>query len=139
MKKLFILCAVLFAAGCSADNAPAVGADRDAHGCISSAGYTFSALKDKCVRLWEEGVTLLPSDMQDGAVMAAYAILQDSKGELYLPGRTTPITMGQQYVGGQAQYNATDASGWKLTQTGPSSWQLENNGAVKYQTAKALN
>lgn len=134
MKKIIFLTAVLFAAGCSADNAPAVGADRDAHGCIGSAGYTFSALKNKCVRLWEEGITLLPADTQNGAVMAAYAILQENKGELFLPGRVTPINLGQQYVGGQAQYNATDASGWKLVQTGASSWQLENGGVAKYKT-----
>ena len=134
MKKILFLTAVLFAAGCSADNAPAVGADRDAHGCIGSAGYTYSALKDKCVRLWEEGITLLPAETQDGAMMAAYAVLQDNKGELYLPGRTTPIALGQQYVGAQAQYSAADASGWKLTQTGAAAWQLENGGTVKYKT-----
>lgn len=134
MKKIIFLTALTLVAGCSADNAPAAGADRDAHGCIGSAGYTYSALKEKCVRLWEEGITLLPAETQDGAVMAAYAILQDNKGELYLPGRTTPIVLGQQYVGSQAQFSATDASGWKLTQTTATAWQLENGGTVKYKT-----
>ena len=128
---MLFLATALFVAGCSADNSPAVGTDRDAHGCIGSAGYTFSALKDKCVRLWEEGISLLPAETQGGAVMAAYAILQDNKGELYLPGRTTPIVLGQQYAGSQAQFSATDASGWKLTQTGASSWQLENGGVIR--------
>jgi len=31
-----------------------VGADRDAHGCIGSAGYLWCAGKQKCVRPWEE-------------------------------------------------------------------------------------
>lgn len=31
-----------------------VGNDRDKHGCISSAGYTWSQAQNKCVRLWEE-------------------------------------------------------------------------------------
>jgi hypothetical protein len=31
-----------------------VGADRDAHGCIGSAGYTWCAVKNKCLRTWEE-------------------------------------------------------------------------------------
>lgn len=31
-----------------------VGGDRDAHGCIGSAGYTWCAAKNKCLRVWEE-------------------------------------------------------------------------------------
>ncbi|GMI48348.1 hypothetical protein TrCOL_g8842 [Triparma columacea] len=30
-----------------------VGGDRDSHGCIGSAGYTWCAGKSKCVRPWE--------------------------------------------------------------------------------------
>ncbi len=31
-----------------------VGNDRDEHGCIGSAGYTWCAAKEKCLRIWEE-------------------------------------------------------------------------------------
>lgn len=31
-----------------------VGGDRDEHGCIGSAGYTYCVAKDKCIRSWEE-------------------------------------------------------------------------------------
>ena len=34
--------------------APIVGGDRDAHGCIGSAGYTWCEVKNKCLRTWEE-------------------------------------------------------------------------------------
>jgi hypothetical protein len=30
------------------------GSDRDAHGCIGSAGYTWCGAKNKCLRTWEE-------------------------------------------------------------------------------------
>jgi len=33
---------------------PMVGNDKDAHGCIGSAGYTWCAVKNKCLRVWEE-------------------------------------------------------------------------------------
>ena len=37
-----------------APSVPAVvGGDRDAHGCIGSAGYTWCAREDACVRPWE--------------------------------------------------------------------------------------
>jgi hypothetical protein len=31
-----------------------VGGDRDEHGCIGSAGYSWCAVKNKCLRTWEE-------------------------------------------------------------------------------------
>ncbi len=31
-----------------------VGGDRDEHGCIGSAGYSWCELKQKCLRVWEE-------------------------------------------------------------------------------------
>jgi len=31
-----------------------VGGDRDSHGCIGSAGYTWCEAKQKCLRPWEE-------------------------------------------------------------------------------------
>jgi len=33
---------------------PLVGGDRDEHGCIGSAGYSWCAEKQKCLRIWEE-------------------------------------------------------------------------------------
>ncbi len=33
---------------------PVVGGDKDAHGCIGSAGYTWCEAKQKCLRTWEE-------------------------------------------------------------------------------------
>ncbi len=35
-------------------NEPLVGGDRDEHGCIGSAGYTWCETKQKCLRVWEE-------------------------------------------------------------------------------------
>ena len=31
-----------------------VGGDRDEHGCIGSAGYSWCEVKNKCLRVWEE-------------------------------------------------------------------------------------
>lgn len=35
-----------------------VGNDKDEHGCIASAGYTWSEVQKDCIRLWEKGVRL---------------------------------------------------------------------------------
>ncbi|MDD5146422.1 MAG: hypothetical protein PHN39_01605, partial [Candidatus Pacebacteria bacterium] len=31
-----------------------VGGDKDEHGCIGSAGYSWCSAKNKCLRVWEE-------------------------------------------------------------------------------------
>ena len=36
------------------EKAPLVGADRDSHGCIGSAGYSWCEAKAICIRVWEE-------------------------------------------------------------------------------------
>jgi hypothetical protein len=33
---------------------PILGGDRDEHGCIGSAGYSWCEAKNKCIRIWEE-------------------------------------------------------------------------------------
>ena len=37
---------------------PVVGSDKDEHGCIASAGYTWSEVQKDCIRLWEKGVRM---------------------------------------------------------------------------------
>ena len=36
------------------NESPKVGSDRDSHGCIGSAGYSWCDIKQKCLRTWEE-------------------------------------------------------------------------------------
>lgn len=66
---------------------PALGSDRDKHGCIGSAGYTFSVLKNDCVKLFEEKIQLREADPQKSYVSNAVVILSKDgkKAELFLP------------------------------------------------------
>lgn len=41
-----------------ADTVHVVGGDKDKHGCIASAGYTWSEAQKDCIRLWEKGVRM---------------------------------------------------------------------------------
>jgi len=40
---------------------PMPGSDRDSHGCIPSAGYTWCDASQKCIRPWEENCTAAPT------------------------------------------------------------------------------
>lgn len=49
---LGLILGVIFLAGCVKQ--PVLGGDKDEHGCIGSAGYSWCEAKQKCLRTWEE-------------------------------------------------------------------------------------
>lgn len=72
------------------------GNDKDAHGCIASAGYTWSEVKKECIRPWEVGVKMedLKSAEQDTTVrFAAYLVFSkdSSKAEAFVFDRKSYI------------------------------------------------
>ena len=99
MRKLPIIAICLF--GLSACNkpvkttdntikkeTPSVGADKDDHGCMPSAGQTWSELKQDCIQVFNQGFRLNPTETKKGdAVISAFVLLSDdqSKVELFLP------------------------------------------------------
>lgn len=65
-----------------------LGADVDEHGCKASAGYTWSQVREDCIRVFEEGTTLLPVEVEESeAVFAAFILYSEDKEtmELFLP------------------------------------------------------
>ena len=79
------------------------GGDRDAHGCIGSAGYTWSALRNDCVRLFEVGLRLdAPAPTEGSAAMASAFLVfatddstlgANERGELFLPSGGGPLVL----------------------------------------------
>ena len=47
---------------------PVLGGDKDAHGCIGTAGYTWCEAKQKCLREWEENCTVASPAVGNGTV-----------------------------------------------------------------------
>jgi hypothetical protein len=47
-------CQVQYDVFAGSASTPIVGGDKDSHGCIPSAGYTWCEAKQKCLRSWEE-------------------------------------------------------------------------------------
>lgn len=103
MKKLIILSAGIFAlVACNSpksqpsnsdENQPkveeqAIGGDKDDHGCLASAGETWSELKQSCIRVFSDGLRLNPTEIKkDEAVISAFVVFNDDKSklELFLP------------------------------------------------------
>jgi predicted lipoprotein with Yx(FWY)xxD motif len=57
MKKLiFLICAAILIFGCTQPSGP-IGGEKDSHGCLVAAGYSWCDAKQKCLRIWEENCT----------------------------------------------------------------------------------
>ena len=90
MKKYFSLIFILALNSIIAfsQNKPIkVGADRDKHGCIGSAGYVYSTIKKDCIRVFEQNIKLTEfSPRGSSTSMAAVIFSKDSfKAEVFLP------------------------------------------------------
>ena len=75
---------------------PLVGADRDEHGCITSAGFSWSELQQTCVQLWEAGVRLNPVEVKgDDSVISAFVLFNkdESKAEVVLPNKEGSVIL----------------------------------------------
>ncbi|UOE37484.1 hypothetical protein [Chryseobacterium oryzae] len=98
MKKLSLI--VICALGISACNKPikntdnsskqvqSVGNDENDHGCIASAGQTWSELKKDCIQIFNQGFRLNPINSKKGEeVISAFILVSEdqSKVELFLP------------------------------------------------------
>lgn len=49
-----------------------LGGDRTDHGCIGSAGYTWSEVQKDCIRLWEKGIRM---ESTDGSNSTAFIVI----------------------------------------------------------------
>lgn len=100
-----------------------VGNDADEHGCKASAGYTFSIIKNRCVRLFEDGVRLDPVKQDSSATISAFAIFADDstnhQAELFVPNSQGSVLLKE--TSNQVWQN----EGWQLTKNGKA-YILEN-------------
>ena len=111
---------------------PVVGADRDAHNCIASAGYTYSAVRGECVRLWEVGTALMPVVQIEEPVLAAY-VVQDESGkeaEVFIPGFEQGVVMNRVENSDIPTWTAN--GGWSLTYDPDQGWKLAQGGELVY-------
>ncbi|QPH38010.1 hypothetical protein [Pedobacter endophyticus] len=137
MKKLLILCA-MFAIACNApktdenkglgekdttSNAVKTGADQDEHGCIGSAGYTWSVLKNDCIRAFDE-IKLMPVDNHGTYRSAAFLLFNadQSQAELFMPDKKESLildrTSPDKNIWKNDDFEVTDNGGYVIKQGG---------------------
>ncbi|MDO5638291.1 MAG: hypothetical protein Q4G28_00280 [Neisseria sp.] len=117
-KTLASLLAATALTACAAPESPILGGDRDAHGCIGSAGYSWSALKQECVQPWEVADLKLDDPAND--TLAVYVILSADKAQAEIFAVDVPDnTLLEAVKGGYASKDGNirllnSASGWQL-------------------------
>lgn len=76
---------------------PLVGGDTDAHGCKPSAGYTFSVLKNDCIRTFEQEIQLNEVKSKNSYKSFAAVIISDDKKqvEIFMPSITGSIVLSK--------------------------------------------
>ncbi len=134
MKKIAGCAILMMLVACATDRPARVGSDRDAHGCIGSAGYTYSPMRHQCVRIWEEGVALLSVEEKGPYTSAVFVLDSDKhdRKELFLDMGKSPVMLTSKKADVPTWQDS--ANKWKLTQ-GTEGWQLWEKGTLRYRSA----
>ncbi|WP_430613094.1 hypothetical protein [Flavobacterium sp. JP2137] len=120
-----------------------LGADLDSNGCAISAGYRWSALRDDCIRVFEEGFRLNPTDIEEGdpaenelednEVSGFVVFDQDrTKAEIFLPNQDNTVLLVE-----KATTGVYSNQNWELDIR--KDWELKYQGVLKYTAAKAID
>ncbi len=102
-----------------------VGANTDSEGCLTSAGYVWSKLKNDCVRLFDSAIRLYPktNPATQDALLVSYLILSDDgkEVELFMPNQEQSMVLTQTKEGSPwiaADYELTAFEGYTLRKNG---------------------
>ena len=132
---LTMACLLCGCAGNSDKNSARTGADRDEHGCIASAGYQWSEVRQDCIRPFEEGVKLISvAPVDSGAVYAAYMVFSadSSQVELFLPEKEEAEVLDRRALpGGGSAWNVEDDD-TKNVRMVDGEWVVEQRGKTLY-------
>ena len=105
------------------------GGDQDEHGCKASAGFTWSVVRNRCVRIWETGMKMFSPEDKTKVTYAIFSA-DTSRVELFLPGKKTQIVTKTSRAGepgcwenGSLKFSGMDRS-----------FKLEDEGKLIFKT-----
>ncbi len=111
-----------------------VGGEKDEHGCIPSAGYIWSEVKQNCLRVFEEGYRLNPVatlSSDNVATSSAFVLFNEdkSKAEVFIPNEKAGIILDKK------DKDTYENKRYKLNST---SYVLFVDNIKKYEAAKTV-
>ncbi|WES99447.1 hypothetical protein P2W68_07465 [Chryseobacterium arthrosphaerae] len=129
MKKTIVFSAMFLGSLAFAQTTPVLGGDKDAHGCIGSAGYTYSQVKKDCVRTFEQKIKLKEVASKGDYISAVIFSKDMKKAEVFVKdagGGSIVLTRA-----GKAK--AWKKDGYVLVPFKKSGYQLKKDNVVIYQ------
>lgn len=123
-------------AATTADKSAMVGNDKDEHGCLPSAGYTWSEVQKDCIRLWEKGVRM--TSVPDGEKTLFLVFSPDStKVELFFLEESSrnEILDRRSLPGGGYAWNVEDDDTDNVRRE-HGEWTVSRRGKLIYKQAK---
>jgi predicted small secreted protein len=108
---------------------PMPGSDKDEHGCIASAGYRWSVVKNECIRIWEAGIKLNPTDAVADKTTSVFVVFDkyEGKAEVYIPGQPGSVILEYGKKNSEIWFN----DDWHLEKT-EKGLLLKKDSAVLY-------
>lgn len=138
MKKVFLFSVIIgLSVSCSTKNSQEtkttntksekviVGGDVDSHGCKASAGYTWSVLKNKCIRIFEGTKLSHAEETGKTYTTAAYVVFEGNKAELFLDTQKESIILERKSEGDSWTKGDLQLITWK-------GYVLKKNGEIIY-------
>ena len=105
---------------------PKAGADKDAHGCIASSGYTYSELKKECIRTFEQKIQLKEIATKGNYTAAVVFTKDQSKAEIFLKEEKKSVILNRSIKGiwKNASYTLTQDKGFVLARNKKAIYKL---------------
>ena len=113
-----------------------VGGDRDVHGCIGSAGYTYSQIKNDCVRVFEQKIKLkdVSSDKSYTSMTAVIFSKDMKRAEIFIPdGKAKSIILDREGKGKIWKSGSHIKESYVLVPYKKASYQIKKDDVVIYQ------
>ncbi|QRA42053.1 MULTISPECIES: hypothetical protein [Chryseobacterium] len=136
MKKIILLSTMFLGSFIFAQKStPVLGGDRDVHGCIGSAGYTYSQLRNNCIQTFNQKIKLkeVNSDKSYTSMTAVIFNKSMTKAEVFIPdGAAKSIILDKQGKAKIWKSGAHVKDSYVLTPY-KKSYQIKKNDEVIYQ------
>jgi hypothetical protein len=143
---LTILCFALSITACqrsatSEVATPVVSQERDAHGCIPTAGYLWSPVRSACVKVFEAGIAFDPTPYNPDQTLHAFVLTAPANSnkvkaaELYWPGEAEPWPLDVVHTPEgdiRPLVLASQPRKVKIYRTSEGAYLLERDGKVLY-------
>lgn len=133
MKKTILISAMFLGSLAFAQEA---GGDKDVHGCIASAGYTYSQIKNTCVKVFEQKIKLneVGSDKSYTSITAVIFSKNMKKAEIFIPDEAAKsIILTRQGKGKIWKSGKNIKEIYVLTPYKKTGYQIKKDNVVIYQ------